>query len=67
MQKLFLDFETHYDDIYSLKKMTPIEYVESPRFEALGCGRRIGVGVTAREPRSSHAVPDDLLAQYVCR
>lgn len=37
MDKLFLDFETYYDDEYSLKKMTPIEYILDPRFEALGC------------------------------
>lgn len=34
---MFADFETLYDDEYSLKKMTPIEYILDPRFEALGC------------------------------
>lgn len=38
MRNLFADFETYYDDEYSLKKMTPIEYVLDPRFEALGSG-----------------------------
>lgn len=38
MRPLFLDFETYYDDAYTLKKITPIEYVLDPRFEALGCG-----------------------------
>jgi len=37
MDKLFIDFETYYDDVYSLKKMSAIEYVLSPQFEALGC------------------------------
>ena len=37
MKNLFADFETYYDDEYSLRKMTPIEYVLDPRFEALGC------------------------------
>ena len=37
MNKLFLDFETYYDDEYSLRKMTPIEYILDPRFEPLGC------------------------------
>lgn len=37
MNKLFLDFETYYDDEYSLRKMSPIEYALDPRFEALGC------------------------------
>jgi hypothetical protein len=34
----FLDFESYFDNEYSLKKMTPIEYILDPRFEALGCG-----------------------------
>jgi hypothetical protein len=38
MKPLWLDFETYYDDVYSLKKMTPIQYILDPRFEALGCG-----------------------------
>lgn len=37
MMNLFLDFETYYDDEYSLRKMTPPEYVADPRFEALNC------------------------------
>jgi DNA polymerase len=37
MRKLFLDWETYYDDVYSLKKMTPVEYILSPQFEELGC------------------------------
>lgn len=38
MKPLFLDFESYYDDEFSLKKITPIEYINSPQFEALGCG-----------------------------
>ena len=38
MEYLFLDLETFYDDVYSLRKMTPLEYALDPRFEALGCG-----------------------------
>lgn len=38
MQRTFLDFETFWSDEFTLKKMTPIEYVLDPRFEALGCG-----------------------------
>lgn len=37
MKTVFIDFETYYDDEYSLRKMTPIEYVLDPRFEAIGC------------------------------
>jgi hypothetical protein len=36
-RKLYLDFETYYDKDYSLKKMTPVEYVLDPRFEVTGC------------------------------
>src|ERR1044072_6922023 len=43
MKPLFLDFETYYDDEYTLKKLTPVEYILDPRFEAIGCAVREGV------------------------
>ena len=36
IRKLFLDYESFYTDEYSLRRMTPIQYVLDPRFEALG-------------------------------
>lgn len=40
MRTIILDFETYYDKDYSLRKMTPVEYVLDPRFEAIGCAVR---------------------------
>jgi len=37
MKIIGLDFETYYDKEYSLRKMTPVQYVLDPRFEAIGC------------------------------
>lgn len=37
MQTIVLDFETFYDDQYSLRKMTAVEYILGPRFETIGC------------------------------
>jgi hypothetical protein len=36
VKTIFLDFETYYDKDYSLRKMTPVEYVLDPRFECNG-------------------------------
>lgn len=36
MDYIFFDAETYYDDDYSLKKMTPVEYILDQRFELLG-------------------------------
>lgn len=41
-----LDFETYYDDEYTLTKLSTSEYVRDPRFEALMVGIKIG-----RRPR----------------
>lgn len=37
MQVIYADFETFYDKTYTLKKLTPIEYVLDPRWETIGC------------------------------
>lgn len=37
MKQVVLDFETFYSKEYSLRHMTPIEYVLDPRFELIGC------------------------------
>jgi DNA polymerase len=36
MQFLYIDFETYYSGDYSLRKMTPVEYILDPQFECIG-------------------------------
>jgi DNA polymerase len=38
---LTIDFETFYSDDYSLRRMTPVEYVCDSRFEAIGAAARL--------------------------
>ena len=42
MGRLYLDFESYWADDFTLKKMTPVEYIQDPRFEALGCAFAFG-------------------------
>jgi hypothetical protein len=41
MDYLFLDYETYYDDQYSLKKLTPPQYILDPRYETIGCAAAV--------------------------
>jgi len=43
MKLLFLDYETLYSDEYSLKKMTPAEYILDARFQVNGCAVKEGL------------------------
>jgi hypothetical protein len=36
MKCVVLDFETYYDEQYSLSRMTTAEYIRDPRFEVIG-------------------------------
>lgn len=42
MRIVTIDFETYFDNDYTLKKLTTEEYVRDERFEALGAAVRIG-------------------------
>ena len=42
MKQIVLDFETYYDSEYSLRKMTPVQYIQDPRFEVIGCAVKEG-------------------------
>ncbi len=46
MRIVTLDFETYYDQDYSLSKMTTEEYVRNPRFEAIMVGVKVDAGKT---------------------
>lgn len=41
MDIITIDFETYYDDDYSLSKMTTEAYVRDPRFEVIGVGIKV--------------------------
>jgi hypothetical protein len=46
MRTIFLDFETYWDQQYSLRNMTPVQYILDPRFEVQLLTVRDGLGGT---------------------
>jgi len=38
VRRIFLDFETFYSKTYTLRTVTPLQYILDKRFEMLGCG-----------------------------
>jgi hypothetical protein len=43
MKIIFLDFETFYSKDFTLRKLTPVEYILDPRFEVIGCAVKEGL------------------------
>lgn len=41
MDTIVLDFETYYDSEFSLRKLTPVQYILDPRFEVIGCAVKV--------------------------
>ena len=63
MQIITLDFESFYDQNYSLSKLTTEEYVRDPRFEIIG----VGIAVGEEKPKfftGSHAALRTKLLEY---
>lgn len=44
METIVIDYESYYDSDYSLRKMSPVEYILDPRFEIIGCAVKEGDG-----------------------
>lgn len=53
MDIITCDFETYYDDEYSLSKMTTESYVRDPRFEIIGVGIKMNDGKAVWHSRGS--------------
>ena len=51
MLRVFADWETYYDKVYSLRLMSPAEYILDHRFEMLGCGIAINDDAPKFMPR----------------
>jgi hypothetical protein len=51
-----LDFETYYDQQFSLGKITTEEYIRSPQFEVIGCGIQLPTDAKPRwyDPLEAH-------------
>ena len=58
MLRIFADYESFYDRDYSLRKMSPIEYVLDPRWETLACA----VAIDREAPQ---LLPQDEVARFL--
>ena len=58
MLRIFGDFESYYDKVYSLRKMSPVEYILDPRCETLACS----VAIDHEDP---FLLPQDDVAKFL--
>lgn len=59
---IVVDYETYYDDEYSLRNMTTQAYIRDPRFKAHGAGVKVGDAETVWVP---HAKLPTILAKVI--
>ncbi len=58
MLRIFADYESYYDREYSLRKMSPVEYVLDPRWETLACA-------VAIDHEAPMLLPQDDVARFL--
>ena len=58
MLRIFGDFESYYDRVYSLRKLSPVEYILDPRWETLACS----VAIDHEDP---FLLPQDDVARFL--
>ena len=58
MLRIFADYESYYDREYSLRKMSPVEYVLDPRWETLACA-------VAIDHEAPMLLPQDEVARFL--
>jgi hypothetical protein len=58
MLRIFADYESYYDREYSLRKMSPVEYVLDPRWETLACA-------VAIDREAPFLLPQDEVARFL--
>ena len=58
MLRIFMDYESYYDRNYSLRKMSPVEYILHPQWETLGCA-------VAIDHESPFLLPQDEVAKFL--
>ena len=58
MLRIFGDFESFYDRVFSLRKMSPVEYILDPRWETLACA-------VAIDREAPFLLPQDDVARFL--